>query len=296
MNISPQYFDQAKLVSPYILTMQIRTDHLHAFSAGTIKKPIAKQPIDKKPIAKQHLKPKRVPQQSPNQTSAQPNQTQTSQHAHRTNQEWVIDLSDATNPEGQRAAHEELSHYTYVVAYNYLLKRTNDIQRLNAYKSEEIVELAKDFVQSFMVKLVKDEYALLDKYSGLGRFPAWTAQVITNLIASELRRPYWQKQYMPYDGLQVAWVIDEETVAPQSAVEIGEVTDTLNHLLNQLSEQQREILLRCTVEGERAANVAKELGITPNTVYIIAHRAKAKMRKLLVEKGINATTLAIFNP
>lgn len=213
----------------------------------------------------------------------------------RTNEEWVSDLRNRTRPDRQRNAHENLSSYLYVVAYNYLQRRTNDIQRLDMYKHEEIEELARDFVQSFMEKLVKDEYALLDKYSGSGRFTSWAAQVTNNLIASELRKPYWQRQYMPNDGLQVAWVVDEESVTPHNAVEIEEMGDTMRRLLLQLPDQQRAVLLRCVAGDERAADLAEEYGITPNALYIIAYRAKAKMRKLLEKESIGVDELMLFN-
>lgn len=215
--------------------------------------------------------------------------------SNRTNEDWVTELRDRGSPERQCCAHEGLSSYLYVVAYNYLKKRTNDIQRLDMYRYEEIEELARDFVQSFMEKLAKNEYALLDKFSGTGRFTSWAAQVTNNLIASELRKPYWQRQYMPNDGLQVTWVADEESVTPHNAVEIEEIMQTVRGLLSQLPEQQRMVLLRCVAGDERTADVAEELGMTANALYIVAHRAKAKMRKLLEKEGVSIGELALFN-
>lgn len=293
--------DQIATAAPYIVTMQIQTAHLRAFSVGATTKrliPVLESAVTHPPVVM--IRSNKITARPIQQVDKQQKAEQAPLRSHRSNEEWVSELSNgelsnSCAPAVQQKAHEELCNYLYVVAYNYLQKRTNDIQRLNAYKVEEIVELAKDFVQSFMLKLVKDEYALLDKYSAVGRFLSWAAQVITNLIASELRRPYWQKQYMPHDGLQVAWVIDEETVTPHNAVEIEEIGETLNRLLAQLSEQQRSILLRCFAEGERTTEVAEELGITTNALYINAHRAKAKMRKLLEKEGIMASELAIFN-
>lgn len=291
MNLSPQYFDHQAITAPYIVTMQIQTNHLRAFTVGTTGSISTPTPAR----AKTHQRTCLPKTQAPPAPIAARAPKQAASRSQRSDEEWISALADKSNPERQHAAHEELSSYLYIVAYNYLQKRANDIQRLNTYKTEEIVELAKDFVQSVLLKLAIDEHALLDKYSGLGRFTSWAAQVTTNLIASELRRGYWQKQYMPDDGLQVAWIIDEETVTPHNAVEIEEISETLLHLLGQLSDQQRTILLRCFAGDERPSDVAKELDITPNALYIIAHRAKAKMRKLLEKAEVGVGELALFN-
>ena len=321
-NLHPQP-NQAVTNAPYIITMQIQTDYLHAFTVGAVtgstsgatknklipvltsavahppiisarSNTLSTMPIQEVIEQKKVVKQQKVERLILKEGVSKKQVERKSHQSQRSNEMWVNDLSNSTAPMVQQKAHEELSNYLYVVGYNYIQKRINDIQRLNSYKVEEIVELTKDFVQSFMLKLVKDKYALLDKYSGLGRFTSWAAQVLSNLIASELRKSYWQKQYMPNDGLQIAWVVDEETMAPQTTVEIEEIGETLNRLLDQLSTQQRAILLRCFANGERVADVAEELGITPNALYINAYRAKAKMRKLLEKEGITVSELAIF--
>lgn len=241
------------------------------------------------PIALPTAKPNTNDPREKRQTNKPPLRT------NRTNKQWVADLCNSDDPVQQRHAHENLTSYLYVVAYNYLQRRANDIQRLDMYQHQEIEELARDFVQSFMEKLAKNDFALLDKFSGTGRFTSWAAQVTNNLIASELRKPYWQRQYMPNDGLRVAWVVDEENPTPHEAVEVEEIGETMQRLLLQLPDQQRTVLVRCVAGDEQAADVAAELGITTNALYIIAHRAKAKMRKLLNKEGIYAAELALFN-
>lgn len=85
----------------------------------------------------------------------------------RSNQEWVEELSNAHNKNVQFKAHSDLANYLFVVAYNYLNKRRENLQMLNQLPTEEIASLTEDAVQDFMEKLVRDEYALLSSYRGV---------------------------------------------------------------------------------------------------------------------------------
>ena len=62
---------------------------------------------------------------------------------------------------------------------------------------------------------------------------------------------------------------------PQDTVE---ALDRLRTLAS-LPDQERIALVRTIVDGEAAADVAKELGVTPNRVYSLVHTGSARLRR-----------------
>lgn len=208
----------------------------------------------------------------------------------RTNEAWIRQLSGASGIVQQREAHEDLSRYLFVVIFNYLQSRRSNLLGLSLYADDEIALLAQDFVQSFMEKLVKDNYALLEKYRTIGKFTSWSAQVTLNLVATEFRRARWSRQ-IPMIRETYS---DRETVHPDVAAVRAQIADEIDGCLAKLPEHYRQALIRCIAEDERAADVAKEMELTPNAVYILVHRAKAAMRTHLTQAGIGPQTLSAF--
>ena len=62
---------------------------------------------------------------------------------------------------------------------------------------------------------------------------------------------------------------------PQDAVE---ALDRLRTLAS-LPEHERIALVRTIVDGEAAADVAQELGVTPNRIYSLVHTGSARLRR-----------------
>ncbi|MEM7129925.1 MAG: sigma-70 family RNA polymerase sigma factor [Chloroflexota bacterium] len=208
----------------------------------------------------------------------------------RTNEAWVRHLKGASGLLHQRDAHEDLSRYLFVVIFNYLQSRRNNLIGLSLYADDEIAVLAQDFVQSFMEKLVKDNYSLLRKYKTVGKFTSWAAQVTLNLVSTEFRRACWSRQ-LPM--IRESY-LDRETVHPDVAAVRTQIREVIDGCLKKLPEHYRIALVRCIAEDARAADVAEEMELTPNAVYILVHRAKAAMRSHLIQEGIDPQTLSVY--
>ncbi len=208
---------------------------------------------------------------------------------YRTDTEWITSLTGKDGPDAQQLAHVDLSNYLYVVLFNYLKSRRSSLLALASYSDEELITLAQDFVQNYMEKMVKDDYALIEKYSTTGRFTSWVAQVALNMCATEFRRACWSRQVQmkqhPY------W--DQRAILPEAAAVRSQISEVLEACLAQLPEHYREALVRCIGEGERASVVAADLDISPNAVYILIHRAKNAMRKHLTHAGVGPNSLDI---
>lgn len=208
--------------------------------------------------------------------------------ARRSNQEWVEELSNTHHENVQIKAHRDLANYLFVVAYNYLNKRRENLQMLSQLPNEEIASLAEDAVQDFMEKLVRDEYALLSSYRASGRFTSWAAQIVCNQLCSELRKVGWQRQERISEVCTIS-TQDQGLPSPYASVVQGQTHELLQSCMNKLPERYRLALIRRVVDGEKAKDIAADLKVTPNTVHILVYRAKQQMRQLVMNEGLEPT-------
>lgn len=211
----------------------------------------------------------------------------------RNDQDWVSELKGVQGADVQRQAHSDLGSYLYVVAYNYLDRRRSSLSILSEFDNDELAELAHDFVQETLEKLANNQYAVLDQYSGAGRFTSWAAQIISNQIASELRRPYWRRRGALPDEIYLQQV-DNRNPTPDTAALVSEVREVLERCLARLPERYRIAFLRCIADGERADDVAQDLDATSNAVYLLVYRAKRQLRKCITKSGLGLDSLSIF--
>lgn len=201
----------------------------------------------------------------------------------RTNQEWIDALSGLLGSDEQDDALNDLVNYLYVVACNHLQKKQDSNNKLNALSDADLAALAQEFVQDYMEKMIKDDFALLEKFSGYGRFLGWSAQVIINLCNSELRRIPWQRS----ERLQPsAEQIVDEFYQPEGIALHDLVRTTVAACLDNLPARYRYALVQCVIEGESASDVGEALDITANAVHLLVFRAKKKMQEALSQEDI----------
>ncbi|MEM7126952.1 MAG: sigma-70 family RNA polymerase sigma factor [Chloroflexota bacterium] len=209
---------------------------------------------------------------------------------HRTSAQWIAELRGNLGPFPQHEAHYDLSAYLYVVLSNQLTTRRSSLPRIATLHSQEINCLIEDFLQSFMLKMTQNDYALLDKFSGTGRFLAWAAQVSINMMMSEMRKVEWRNQSLSSEKIYV----DSETVMPEIEAMRSDLAEGIDESLAHLPERYQQALRRCIMNGDCAKDVAEDLGISQNAVNILVYRAKKAMRKQLKRRGIGPEALTVF--
>lgn len=216
----------------------------------------------------------------------------------RSNQEWIRDLSGVEGKASQLRAHKDLAKYLFVVVYNYLLDRRSEANpfALARLSSPDIVELAHDFVQETLEKLVTDDYALLDQYREEGRFTSYMAAIVRRAAARELRRAYWQRQVVlpqPSEGDAEDWhsaiefQLGTEDLGPEKMAARKHVLEVLKRCLDQLPDRQRFAFVRRVAEGRDTALVAASLGVTENAAYVLISRARKRLATCLRAHGID---------
>ena len=165
--------------------------------------------------------------------------------------------------------------------------------------------LAQDFVQETLEKLARNDFALLTRYSAVGNFTSWAAQIVRNQAAMELRKSYWTRRAaLPQaDGADgeatspaLAWELADPAseADPARQAQQGQVHDLMQRCLGKLSERYRVAVLNYLGDDVAADVVAKVLETTPNAVYLIIQRAKRQLRACLERSGQDRSVLAVF--
>lgn len=220
----------------------------------------------------------------------------------RSNLDWMQALCGERGDDAQRAAHQDLARYLYVVAYNYLRLRQTDLYRLAEFAAEEMAALAEDFVQETLEKLARDQFALLSRYNATGSFTSWAAQIVRNQAAMELRKSYWtRRSSMPQAGdndaeaeLTLELADPSGAADPVRHAQQQQVCDLVQRCLAGLSERYRVAVLNCLGDDVGADVVARALDTTANAVYLIIQRAKRQLRACLEQSGLDRSALAVF--
>ena len=138
-------------------------------------------------------------------------------------------------------------------------------------------EEASDCYQETFLKAVE--------YSRQKEIANWTGllkRIATSRALDRLRRRY-RRQDEPLANGET--VIAREP-APDEPMQQQEWMDRFRQVLAELPERQAEVFWLSEVETLEHAEIANHLNATPQQVATWLHRAKQKLRQLLVERGI----------
>jgi RNA polymerase sigma-70 factor (ECF subfamily) len=140
-------------------------------------------------------------------------------------------------------------------------------------------EHVDDVVQNVYLKL----YEQLDRYQVQegSRFQAWLAVVARRTALDFLRRERRAMQTVSLDS-DAGQAALEETVDRGATLD-REVLASIQDVLTQLSERERQMVLMHYMAGQSYAEIAQATGTSPNTVRTLLARARSKIRKTLEE-------------
>lgn len=219
--------------------------------------------------------------------------------SYRSDEQWVSDLSGKNGDLAQGKAYQDLSKYLYAVVYRYLAKRAVSGHVLATFSPQELGELAEDFVQDVIEKMARNNHALLNQFSGAGSFTSWAAQIAKRTAATELRRPFWTRRKRAGSGEGESLLEEngshseqhtEAQNAPEAELEQKELRNAIQDCRDAMSERYRVVYDHLIVELKSAEELADDLGISVNAVYMLVFRVKRSMRKCLSKKGYGSET------
>ncbi len=197
----------------------------------------------------------------------------------RSNEEWINSL---TSPPDEKA----------VDALRQILVRGLK-PALNKYVDRELNQFVEDTVQDAMIKI-------LDKFHtfrGESKFITWALKIAVREGLSELRRKKWndisiqdfnkhgngEKSSEVNSLLFSSDTPDAERVTHENMV-LNKVMEIID---NELSDKQKTVLKALKIQEIPVTVVAEQMGTNRNAIYKLVHDARVKLKKKMVESGMD---------
>ncbi len=207
--------------------------------------------------------------------------------AERTNEQWLDDL----RAEGPRRA-EALEALRGRLERGVFFYLRNDRSDLSDRPSEEIRQMAQDFVQEALLKVLDN----LDTFRGESQFTTWASKIATRVAISELRRARWRNyslDHLTLGGESMPSITDlaltpEGTPHPENHAERQEVLEAINYALEHvLTERQRVAITSYMLDGVSVEEIARRMDTNRNALYKLVHDARVKLKRYLEEQGLS---------
>lgn len=136
---------------------------------------------------------------------------------------------------------------------------------------------AEDISQEVFCKISRS----LGEFRGESSLSTWVYRIATTTAMDRLRSAEHRAalRSTPIEGGEACGA-DPGASAEHQAIR-AEMSDCIQGFLKELPESYRTVLVLSDMEGLKNAEVAEVLGVTPGTVKIRLHRARARFKKSL---------------
>ena len=144
---------------------------------------------------------------------------------------------------------------------------------------------AEDVVQQAYV----NAYTHLRQFKAEAQFGTWLTRIAVNEALARVRR---RGRYEPFDDQQSnveAFVTLNSTPDPEQQAVTGELRGLLEWAIDTLPDGAREVFVLREVEGLSTAETAESLGVSEDVVKTRLSRARAALRRALLERSGAAT-------
>ena len=169
-------------------------------------------------------------------------------------------------------------------AFETLLARYQESVRGHLLRTVRDPNTAEDLTQEVFLRV----WTRGEQWNGHGPFRVWLLRVATNLALNYLRTVRRRRECpleLPADGPDEEstgipdWMIDRATAGPEHALEQGERRRQLQHLVEALPREKREVF-RMVFDAEmEIRDVAESLGVPPGTVRSRLHYIRKRLAR-----------------
>jgi RNA polymerase sigma-70 factor, ECF subfamily len=198
--------------------------------------------------------------------------------SYRSNREWVQKLAEP--PDSQ--ALQELRQI--------LVRGLRS--SLAAYVDRERDQFVEDIAQDSLLRILKK----LDTFKGESGFVAWAMKIAVREGMSELRRKKWrdvsledlsggneERPHTDLSGAMASTVAGPDQQAHESMI----LAAVMEMMEKELSEKQKKAIDALMVKQIPMTVVADSMGMSRNALYKLIHDARMKLRKKLMESGMD---------
>jgi RNA polymerase sigma-70 factor (ECF subfamily) len=166
--------------------------------------------------------------------------------------------------EGNLEAFETLYHRHYKRVYNLCLRMLND--------SSE----AEDLTQEVFIQL----YRKIKSFRGDSAFSTWLYRLTVNQVLMHFRKRQVRNEKTTEDGEMPPQVLNQD--APANSNPIDKIA--IEKAVMQLPRGYRTVFVLHDVKGFEHEEIAKMLGLSVGTSKSQLHKARLKLRSLLLKK------------
>jgi len=205
----------------------------------------------------------------------------------RTNEEWIAELTSEGEVRAQ--ALDDLRTRLERGLFHYLRTDRSD---LSDRTSEEIEQMAQDFVQDALLKILDN----IDTFRGESKFTTWASKITSRVAISELRRARYKDYSLDHLTIGGETMPDITSLsispdtgpAPEKYTEQQDVAKTIQAALdNVLTDRQRTALVAVAIDGVPIEEVAHRMDTNRNALYKLVHDARVKLKKHLEGEGLS---------
>lgn len=146
-------------------------------------------------------------------------------------------------------------------------------------------EMAEDLTQETFIRI----YVNKASWKPQAKFTAWMYRIARNLCIDEKRR-YWNRNVHAEssmasndDNKDIPFLdrIEDESGDARTVLEMKINEDVIKQAINQLSEEQREVIVLNKYQGLSYGEIAEILGSSAESIKQRAYRAHLKLRTIL---------------
>lgn len=139
-------------------------------------------------------------------------------------------------------------------------------------------ERTRDVVQETFLRA----HRFIEKYDSSFRFSTWLFRIGVNLGISSIRRKRLEQDVFSPAGIAHHGLLrSSHSPNPLDELLRAEQADRVMNAIGDLSERYRTILTMRFAEGLSCREIGQQLGISANSVSIVLHRCKLKLREFL---------------
>ena len=144
--------------------------------------------------------------------------------------------------------------------------------------------LAEDLFQDLFIKIIETFRA--GKYKEENKFVQWAMRIGHNLCVDHFRKIKGKPVIKTSDGSDIFEVLNFEEPNAEQKLMKAQSSDRIMHLVSQLPEEQREIIILRHFADLKFREISKILNISVNTALGRMRYALLNLRKVIEEKQI----------
>ena len=178
----------------------------------------------------------------------------------------------------------------HTALFEILMRRHNE----RMYRVARSIVRDESEAEDVMQQAYVNAYANLRQFAGKARFSTWLTRIAVNESVARARR---RGKYESYDELSNAepFMAERSPGDPERQAFSGELRGLLEWAIDRLPDGAREVFVLREVEGLSTAEVADALGISEDVVKTRLSRAKAALRRSVMDRtGSTATEVFRF--